>query len=58
MTDATQGRFDAVIVGAGFAGLYMLHRLRAQGLAVRVFEAGSGVGGPGSGTATPARAAT
>jgi len=38
-------RFDAVVVGAGFAGLYMLHKLRGLGLAVRVFEAGSGVGG-------------
>ena len=37
--------FDAVVVGAGFAGLYMLHRLRGLGLSARVFEAGSGVGG-------------
>jgi cyclohexanone monooxygenase len=37
--------FDVVIVGAGFAGLYMLHRLRTLGLSVRVCEAGSGVGG-------------
>ena len=37
--------FDAIVVGAGFAGLYMLHRLRALGLSVRVFETGSGVGG-------------
>ncbi|HEY0420665.1 MAG TPA: NAD(P)/FAD-dependent oxidoreductase, partial [Acetobacteraceae bacterium] len=36
---------DAVIVGAGFAGMYMLHRLRGQGLTARVFEAGSDVGG-------------
>jgi cyclohexanone monooxygenase len=36
---------DAVVVGAGFAGLYMLHRLRGLGLSVRVFEAGSGLGG-------------
>jgi cyclohexanone monooxygenase len=36
---------DAVIVGAGFAGMYMLHRLRGLGLSVRVFEAASGVGG-------------
>ena len=36
---------DAVVVGAGFAGLYMLHRLRSMGLSVRVFEKGSGVGG-------------
>jgi cation diffusion facilitator CzcD-associated flavoprotein CzcO len=37
--------FDAIIVGAGFAGLYMLHRLRRMGFRARVFEAGSGVGG-------------
>ena len=36
---------DAVIVGAGFAGLYMLHKLREQGLTARIFEAGSGPGG-------------
>ncbi len=36
---------DAVIVGAGFAGIYMLHKLRQQGLEARVIEAGSGVGG-------------
>ena len=37
--------YDAIVVGAGFAGLYMLHRLRLQGMRVRVFEAGDGVGG-------------
>src|SRR5260221_5306067 len=42
---ATPQPLDAVIVGAGFAGLYMLHRLRGLGLSVRVFEAGSDVGG-------------
>ncbi len=37
---------DAVIVGAGFAGLYALHRLRdVLGLEARVYEAGDGVGG-------------
>ncbi|HYR70160.1 MAG TPA: NAD(P)/FAD-dependent oxidoreductase [Candidatus Acidoferrum sp.] len=36
---------DAVIVGAGFAGLYSLHRLRGLGLTARVYEAGKGVGG-------------
>jgi cyclohexanone monooxygenase len=36
---------DAVVVGAGFSGLYMLHRLRGIGLTTRVFEAGGGVGG-------------
>ena len=39
------GIFDAVVVGAGFAGMYMLHRLRGLGLKARVFEAGGGVGG-------------
>ena len=37
--------FDAIVVGAGFAGLYALHRLRGDGLSVRVFEQGDGVGG-------------
>ncbi len=36
---------DAVIVGAGFAGLYMLHRMRGQGIPAIVLEAGDGVGG-------------
>ncbi len=37
---------DAVIIGAGFSGLYMLHRLRNEmGLRARVYEAGGGVGG-------------
>src|SRR5215216_6935349 len=37
--------FDAVIVGAGFAGLYMLYRLRRLGLSARIYEAGGGIGG-------------
>ena len=40
-----ESHFDAVVVGAGFAGLYMLHRLRRAGFSVRVFEAGGDVGG-------------
>jgi cyclohexanone monooxygenase len=36
---------DAVIVGAGFSGLYMLHRLRRLGLSARIYEAAAGVGG-------------
>ena len=36
---------DAVVVGAGFAGLYMLHKLRGQGMSVRVMESANGVGG-------------
>ena len=36
---------DAVVVGAGFAGLYQLHRLLGRTLRVRAFESGDGVGG-------------
>ena len=36
---------DAVVVGAGFAGMYALYKLREQGLRVQVYEAGTGVGG-------------
>jgi len=36
---------DAIIIGAGMSGMYQLHRLRGLGLRVRVFEAGTGVGG-------------
>jgi cation diffusion facilitator CzcD-associated flavoprotein CzcO len=42
---ALTGSVDAVIVGAGFAGLCALHRLRNLDLSVAVFEAGGGVGG-------------
>ncbi|HWA61077.1 MAG TPA: NAD(P)/FAD-dependent oxidoreductase [Caulobacteraceae bacterium] len=36
---------DAVVVGAGFGGLYMVHRLRGLGLKIQGFEAGGDVGG-------------
>ncbi|OBI03293.1 flavin-containing monooxygenase [Mycobacterium scrofulaceum] len=36
---------DVVVVGAGFAGLYALHKLRSQGLSVRVLEAAPELGG-------------
>jgi len=39
------GEFDAVVVGAGFAGLYALHRLREMGCSVRVLERAPDVGG-------------
>ena len=38
-------RKDVVVVGAGFSGMYQLHKLREQGLSVQVFERGSDVGG-------------
>ena len=39
------GTVDAVVVGAGFAGLYALQKLRSLGLSTRVFEAAPEVGG-------------
>ena len=36
---------DVVIVGAGFGGMYMLHRLRGLGLSAVVFDVATGVGG-------------
>jgi cation diffusion facilitator CzcD-associated flavoprotein CzcO len=45
MASATQN-FDAVVIGAGFSGMYMLKSLRDKlGLKVRVYEAGETVGG-------------
>jgi cation diffusion facilitator CzcD-associated flavoprotein CzcO len=37
--------YDAIVVGAGISGMYMLYRLRELGMTVRVFEAGTNVGG-------------
>jgi cyclohexanone monooxygenase len=37
--------YDVVVVGAGFAGMYMLHQLRKQGFSVRIYEQGGDVGG-------------
>ena len=38
-------QYDAVIIGAGMAGMYQLYRLRELGLSLRVLETGDGVGG-------------
>lgn len=38
-------KFDAVVIGAGFSGMYMLYRLRELGLSARVYEAADSVGG-------------
>ncbi len=43
--DAAVDTVDAVIVGAGFAGMYMLHKLRGLGFTAVVHEAADGVGG-------------
>ncbi|QNG38797.1 NAD(P)/FAD-dependent oxidoreductase [Geodermatophilaceae bacterium NBWT11] len=45
VTETPTPDVDAVVVGAGFAGLYQLHLLRQQGFTTRVFETGAGVGG-------------
>src|SRR5438477_12442829 len=37
--------YDVVVVGQGFAGMYMLYRVRGLGLKVRVYEQGGDVGG-------------
>ncbi|KAF4977142.1 hypothetical protein FZEAL_6285 [Fusarium zealandicum] len=54
------GHLDAIIIGAGFGGCYLLKNLRKQGFRVRVFEEGHGVGGvwwhnnyPGARSDTP-----
>jgi len=36
---------DVILVGAGFAGFYLLDRLRGMGLSVQLFEAGDSPGG-------------
>ena len=53
---ATGLDYDAIVVGAGMSGLYQLIKLRELGLRARVFEAGTGVGGAGIGTAILAAA--
>lgn len=36
---------DVLIVGAGFGGIYLMHRLRQLGLKCKIYEAGSNIGG-------------
>lgn len=43
--DTETSEVDMVVVGAGFAGLYMIHRARQSGLTVQCFEVGEQVGG-------------
>ena len=42
---ASLGDFDAIIIGAGISGIFMLYRLRELGMTARVFETGTDVGG-------------
>ena len=41
----SQRELDVVVVGAGFAGMYLLYKLRPLGFSVKVLEAGTDVGG-------------
>ena len=45
MNGTNKPQLDVIVVGAGFAGLYLLHKFRQMGLSARAFEAGSDVGG-------------
>lgn len=45
LTGTVSTDFDAVVVGAGMSGMYMLHRLRELGMSARVYERGQDVGG-------------
>ena len=42
---AAPSRYDAIVVGAGISGLYLLHRLRSMGLSVLVLDQATGIGG-------------
>ncbi len=44
-SDLQRSTVDVVIVGAGFSGLYLLHRFANEGFSVRCFERGDGIGG-------------
>ncbi len=44
-SNGTSNDYDALIIGAGFSGLYLLDQLREQGFSVRLIEAGTGLGG-------------
>lgn len=44
-TDQEELDLDAVVIGAGFAGVYLLYKLRKEGFNVKLIEAGTGLGG-------------
>jgi cation diffusion facilitator CzcD-associated flavoprotein CzcO len=45
MTEPSPSRFDAIVIGAGFSGLYALHLLRERGVRTLLLEAAEDVGG-------------
>lgn len=44
-TDKSDHNLDAVVIGAGFSGIYLFHRLRKEGFNVKLIEAGNAIGG-------------
>lgn len=42
---AAEQNVEALVIGAGISGIYMLHKLRELGIATKVLEAGDGIGG-------------
>ncbi|MBL4622267.1 MAG: NAD(P)/FAD-dependent oxidoreductase [Immundisolibacteraceae bacterium] len=45
MNSESENCVDAIIIGAGIAGMYQLYKLRELGLSVQLYETGDGVGG-------------
>jgi cyclohexanone monooxygenase len=45
MTSQNQPDYDVIGIGAGFAGLALIHYMREAGLSVRVFDKASDIGG-------------
>ena len=45
MGSLSEKSHDAIVIGAGFSGLYLLHELRKAGFHAKLLEAGSGPGG-------------
>jgi cation diffusion facilitator CzcD-associated flavoprotein CzcO len=43
--DRPTERLDAIIIGAGFSGIYLLHELRKRGFTAKIYEAADGLGG-------------
>lgn len=45
MGSLSEKDYDAIIIGAGFSGLFLLHELRKAGFSAKIIEVGSGPGG-------------
>jgi cation diffusion facilitator CzcD-associated flavoprotein CzcO len=45
MGSLSEKKYDAIVIGAGFSGLFLLHELRKAGFTAKIIEAGDGPGG-------------